>query len=103
MGFFLLKTLKTTFKMRNLNQDGHSQGISGQSKLGHFFPISEKGQGRPPPSPPPVTRLGTHTFKVIFKSSSNLTEILFAVFENLLTLICSVIFRILKQEPLSKS
>ena len=50
MGFFLLETLKTTFKMRNLTQDGHNQGIF-FPKLGHFFPIFEKGQGRPPPSP----------------------------------------------------
>ena len=26
-------------------------------KLGHFFPIFEKGQWRPPPLPPLVTRL----------------------------------------------
>ena len=45
-----LKTLKTTFKMRNLAQDGHNQGIF-SPKLGHFFPIFEKEQGRPPPSP----------------------------------------------------
>ena len=36
-------------------------------------------------------------------SSSNLTEIPFAIFENLLYVyICAVIFRILKQEPLKK-
>ena len=43
--------------MRNLThrwrQPGHFC-----PKLGHFFPIFEKGQGRPPHSPPPlVTRL----------------------------------------------
>ena len=27
IGFFLLETLKITFKMRNLTQDGHNQGI----------------------------------------------------------------------------
>ena len=48
MGFFLLETLKTTFKIRNLTQDsGHFF-----PKLGYFFPIFEKGQGRPPPPPP---------------------------------------------------
>ena len=47
MGFFLLETLKTTIKMRNLTQDGHNQGIF-FPKLGHFFSIFEKGQGRPP-------------------------------------------------------
>ena len=50
MGFFLLETLKTTFKMRNLTQDGHNQGIF-FPKLEHFFPIFEKGQGRPHPLP----------------------------------------------------
>ena len=29
----------------------------GTRKLGHFFPISEREQGRPPPSPPLVTRM----------------------------------------------
>ena len=28
-------------------------------KLGHFFPIFEKGEGTPPPLPPLVTRLHT--------------------------------------------
>ena len=50
MGFFLLETLKTSFKMRNLTQDGHNQGIF-FPKLGHFFPIFEKEQERPPPPP----------------------------------------------------
>ena len=36
--------------MRNLTQDGHNQGIF-FPKFGHFFPIFEKGQGRPPPLP----------------------------------------------------
>ena len=56
MAFFLLETLKTTFKMRNLTQNGHNQGIF-FPKLGYFFPIFEKGQGRPPPLPPLVTHL----------------------------------------------
>ena len=56
MVFFLLETLKTTFKMRNLTQGGNNQDIF-FPKLGHFFRISEKGQGRPPPLPPLVTRL----------------------------------------------
>ena len=30
-GFFLLENLKTTFKMRNLTQDGHNQGIFSQN------------------------------------------------------------------------
>ena len=55
MGFFLLETLKTTIKMRNLTswfnprwtQSGHFF-----PKLGHFFPIFEKGQGHPSPLPP---------------------------------------------------
>ena len=36
--------------MKNLPIDDHNQGIF-LHKLGHFFPIFEKGQGRPPPSP----------------------------------------------------
>ena len=36
--------------MKTLPIDDHSQGIFSH-KLGHFFPIFEKGQGRPPPSP----------------------------------------------------
>ena len=51
MAFFLVKTLKTTFKMRNLTQNGHNQAIFSPQKLGHFFPIFEKGQGRTPPAP----------------------------------------------------
>ena len=42
--FFLLETHK------NLPMDDHNQDFF--QKLGHFFPISEKAQGRPP-SPPP--------------------------------------------------
>ena len=57
MGFFLLEPLKITFKMRNLIQDGHNSGIFFFPKLGHFFPIFEKWQGRPSPLPPLVTRL----------------------------------------------
>ena len=45
-----METLKTTFKMRNSAQDGHNQGIF-FPKLGHFFPIFEEGQGRPPALP----------------------------------------------------
>ena len=51
MGFFLLETLKTTFKMKNLTRDGNSQGIFFQNE-GNFFPIFEKWQGRPPPLSP---------------------------------------------------
>ena len=36
--------------MKTLPIDEHNQGIFFH-KLGHFFPIIEKGQGRPPPSP----------------------------------------------------
>ena len=34
--------------MKTLPIDDHNQGIFPQ-KLGHFFPIFEKEQGRPPP------------------------------------------------------
>ena len=56
MFFFLLETLKTTFKMRNLTQDGHNQGIFSQN-LGTFFQFLKKGRGDLPPSPLLVTRL----------------------------------------------
>ena len=43
--------------MKNLLIDDHNQGIFSH-KLGHFFPIFEKGLERPPtPSPSLVTRL----------------------------------------------
>ena len=42
--------------MKNLPIYDHNQGIFSH-KLGHFFPIFEKGQGRPNPLPPLVTRL----------------------------------------------
>ena len=45
---FLLETLKSTFQMRNSTQDYHNQGIF--SKIRTFFPVFEKGQGRPTPS-----------------------------------------------------
>ena len=49
--------------MKTLPIDDHNQDIF-LHKLGHFFPIFEKGQGRPPPSPPssypPVTILLEH-------------------------------------------
>ena len=50
-GFFLLETLKTSFKMRNLTQDGHNQGT--------FFQFLKKGRETRdlPPSPPLVSRL----------------------------------------------
>ena len=38
-------------------------------KLGHFFPIFEKGQGRTPPLPPLVTRL--HWCDIHFKYRRN--------------------------------
>ena len=49
--FFLVETLKTKFKMRNLTQDGQNQGIF-FPKLAQFFPIFEKEKGKslPPPS-----------------------------------------------------
>ena len=37
--------------MKTLPIDDHNQGIFSH-KLGHFFPIFEKGQGTPPPLPP---------------------------------------------------
>ena len=37
--------------MKTLPIDDHNQGIFSH-KLGHFFPIFEKGQGTPPPPPP---------------------------------------------------
>ena len=40
--------------MKTLPIDDHNQGIFSH-KLGHFFPIFEKGQGGPFPSPRPVT------------------------------------------------
>ena len=45
-GFFLLETLKTSFKMRNLTQDGHNQGT--------FFQFLKKGRETRdlPPLPP---------------------------------------------------
>ena len=51
MSFFLLETLKTTFKMRNLTRDGHNLGIF-FAKIEALFSIFEKGQGRPPPCSP---------------------------------------------------
>ena len=42
--------------MKTLPIDDHNQGIFSH-KLGHFFPIFEKGQEKPPPSLPLVTRL----------------------------------------------
>ena len=38
--------------MKTLPIDDHNQGIFSH-KLGHFFPIFEKEQGRPIPPPPP--------------------------------------------------
>ena len=51
MGFFLLETLKTTFKMRNLIQYGHNQSIF-CPKLGHFFSkFWERAGETTPPTP----------------------------------------------------
>ena len=50
MGFFLMEFLKTTFKMRNLTQDGHNQGIFFQNQ-GTIFQFLLKGRGDLPPSP----------------------------------------------------
>ena len=52
MGFFSWKLLKPW------TQSGHSF-----PKLGHSFPILEKGQGRLTPYPPLVTRLKRHHIK----------------------------------------
>ena len=54
--FFAWKLLKAAFQTRNFT---HSWPQLGHffSKLGHFFPFFEKGQGRPPPLQPLVTRL----------------------------------------------
>ena len=47
--------------MKTLLIDDHNQGIFSH-KLGDFFPIFEKEQGRPPSSfPPLVTRLWIQT------------------------------------------
>ena len=52
MFFFLLETLKTIFKMRNLTtQDGHNHGIFFQN-YGTFFQFLKKGRGELPPFPP---------------------------------------------------
>ena len=51
-GFFLLETLRTTFKMRNLTQDGHNQVIF-FSNWDTFFQFLKKGRGDSPPPPPP--------------------------------------------------
>ena len=40
-------------------------------KLGHFFLIFEKGQGRPPPLPPLVTRLQAYCKHIIRLKSKN--------------------------------
>ena len=53
LSIFCLETLKYCI----LNKKFYPQSGHFVSKLGHFFPISEKGQGRPPPLPPLVTRL----------------------------------------------
>ena len=49
MGFFPLETLKTTFKIRNLTQDGHNQGILLQNQ-DTFFQFLKKARGDLPPS-----------------------------------------------------
>ena len=54
--FSAWKFFKITFQMRNLTHRGHRSGHF-PSKLGHFFPIFEKVQVRPPPLPPLVTHL----------------------------------------------
>ena len=46
--------------MKILLIDDNNQGIFSH-KSGHFFPICEKGQGRPPP-PPPLTPLVTRLY-----------------------------------------
>ena len=48
--------------MKTLHINDHNQGTF-FCKLGHFFSIFEKGQGRPPPLPPLVTRLMVTVFK----------------------------------------
>ena len=49
--FFCLETLKNCILMKTLPIDDRNQAIF-FLKLGHFFPIFEKGQGRPPPPSP---------------------------------------------------
>ena len=56
MAFFLVKTLKTTFKMRNLTQDGHNQGIF-FSKIRALFSNIWKRAREASPCPPLVTCL----------------------------------------------
>ena len=47
------------------------------SKLRHFFPISEKGQGRPPPSPRLVMRLKYKNTVLKNKSYENYISLLY--------------------------
>ena len=71
--FFAWKLLKIAFQLRNFThrwlQSGHFV-----SKFGYFFPISEKGQGRPPPLPPLVTLLSRLLFpKRLWKWASTIS------------------------------
>ena len=73
MGFFLLETLKTTIKMRNLTQDGQNQGIFFQNQ-GSFFQFLKKDRGDLP-SPPSSYAPAQVFFKKIFlKISKNSQE-----------------------------
>ena len=65
MGFFLLETLKTTLKMRNLTEDGQNQGIFFQ-----IFQFLKKGRGDLPLLPLLVTRLSDHYARNIYMKVS---------------------------------
>ena len=49
LGFFPLETLKTTFKIRSLTQEGHNQGILLQNQ-GTFFQFLKNARRDLPPS-----------------------------------------------------
>ena len=64
--FFSWKLFKIAFKMRNLAHRWPQSGPFFQ-KLGHFCPIFEKGQDRPPPIIPLVTHLRSLKRRAILK------------------------------------
>ena len=51
--------------MKTLRTEDDNQGVFFH-KLGHFFPIFEKGQGRPPPRPPSSDTPAIHFSKSYF-------------------------------------
>ena len=75
MGFFLLETLKTTFKMRNLIQYGHNQSIF-CPKLRHFFSKFWKRAGETTPLPP----LAPDRVSLIIKSLLIFSEIIIVLY-----------------------